>query len=377
MNHHPPFSPRRRPPWWPENEEWPPTREAWKRVRPNRFFRRLGCFFLAFAFLAFIGFFSLAGFLLSPFIEFHAGPPLIGRAEFILPIGLAGILIIIASVYWGVRSLRRMSVPLDDLLNASNRVAAGDYSVRVEEKGPPEMRLMTEAFNSMSEKLEANDRQRRSMLADISHELRSPITIMQGNLEGMIDGVYSPDADRLKSLYDETLILSRLVDDLRTLSLAEAGSLQLKREPTDVGLLIREAVSSFAAQAQEKGIRFVLELGEADVVDVDAMRILEVLRNLLSNALRYSPDQGEVKVGMSESITGGEGGVTVFVQDDGEGIESSDLSRIFDRFYKSSDSGGMGLGLSIARYLVEAHGGKIWAESQVGQGTKISFLLPR
>jgi signal transduction histidine kinase len=337
----------------------------------------MGCFFLAFAFLAFIGFFTLAGFLLSPFIEFHAGPPLIGRAEFILPIGLAGFLIIIASVYWGVRNLRRMSMPLDDLLNASNRVAEGDYSVRVEEKGLPEMRSLTEAFNSMTEKLDANDKQRRNMLADISHELRSPITIMQGNLEGIIDGIYPAEVERLKSLYDETQILSRLVDDLRILALAESGSLQLKREPTDVCLLVREVVSAFKSQAEEKGIRFNLELGAVDPVDIDATRIIEVLRNLLANALRYTPDQGEVKVGASESTSGGYGGVIVFVQDRGAGIESADLSRIFDRFYKTSDSGGMGLGLSIAKYLVEAHGGRIWAESRVGQGTKISFLLPR
>src|SRR5512134_891329 len=225
MKHHLPFSSRRRPPWWPENEEWPPTREAWKRVRPNRFFRRMGCLFTILAFLAFIGFITLAGFLLGPFIEFHAGPPPMRRPDFFLPIGFAGSLILIAAVYWGVRSLRRMSMPLDDLLNASNRVAEGDYSVRVEEKGPPEMRSLTEAFNSMTEKLELNDRQRRNMLADISHELRSPITIMQGNLEGMIDGIYSADAGRLESLYNETQILARLVDDLRTLALAESGSL--------------------------------------------------------------------------------------------------------------------------------------------------------
>jgi len=268
-------------------------------------------------------------------------------------------------------------MPLDELLDASNRVAEGDYSARVEEKGPPEARSLTEAFNSMTEKLEVNDKQRRNMLADISHELRSPITIMQGNLEGMIDGVYEADVERLKSLYEETQILSRLVDDLRTLALAESGSLQLKREPTDIGLLIREAVSAFESQAKEKDVRVELELGDVEAVDVDAMRVREVLANLLANALRYTPSQGEVKVGVVGSVVGSERGVRVFVQDSGAGIESADLSRIFDRFYKSSDSGGMGLGLSIAKYLVEAHGGKIWAESEAGRGTKISFIIPQ
>jgi len=278
-------------------------------------------------------------------------------------------------------------MPLDDLLNASNRVAEGDYSARVEEKGPPEVRSLTEAFNSMAEKLEVNDKQRRNMLADISHELRSPITIMQGNLEGLMDGVYQADVERLKSLYDETQILARLVDDLRTLALAESGALQLRLEPTDLGLLIREVVSAFDSQIKEKDIKVELSFGDVDEVEVDPQRVREVLSNLVSNALRYTPSGGEVKVALTESTSGAESdaltgeavserSVMVFIQDSGPGIESADLSRIFDRFYKSSDSGGMGLGLSIAKYLVEAHGGKIWAESEAGQGTKISFELP-
>jgi len=191
----------------------------------------------------------------------------------------------------------------------------------------------------------------------------------------MIDGVYTTDVERLKSLYDETQILSRLVDDLRTLALAESGALRLKREPIDLGLLIREVVSAFESLAQAKEIKVQLSLGDVDEVEIDPQRVREVLSNLVSNALRYSPSQGEIKIGVTESVSGVERSVLVYVQDSGPGIESSDLSRIFDRFYKSSDSGGMGLGLSIAKYLVEAHGGKIWAESEAGQGTKISFTL--
>lgn len=275
-------------------------------------------------------------------------------------------------------------MPLDELLDASARVADGDFSVRVEEKGPFEVRALLREFNAMAEKLELNDKQRRNMLADISHELRSPITIMQGNLEGMIDGVYSADAERLKSLYDETQILLRLVDDLRTLALAESGSLQLKREPADLGLLIREVVSAFESQAKEKNIKVKLEFGDVNVIEIEPLRIREVLSNIVANAVRYTPSGGEIKVGVTEStlpegrdaLSLSKRSVTVFVKDSGEGIQAEDLSRIFDRFYKSSDSGGMGLGLSIAKYLVEAHGGKIWAESEAGQGTKISFSLP-
>ena len=370
MKHHHPF--RQRPPWWPENEEWPPKR--WQ-MRRGPFFRRLGCFFILFSFFACIGVMALLRFFLAPFVDFHGVPPL-DRPEFILPFGFIGFFILIAAVFFGVRNLRRMSMPLDELLEASNRVADGDFTVRVEERGPFEVRALLREFNSMTEKLELNDKQRRTMLADISHELRSPITIMQGNLEGMIDGVYSADVEKLKSLYDETQILSRLVDDLRTLALAESGTLRLKREPTDLGLLIREIVSVFESQAREKEIRFELSLAELDEVMVDPQRVREVLSNLVSNALRYSPSQGVVNVGVSESGVGEERSVLVFVQDSGPGIESSELDRIFDRFYKSSDSGGMGLGLSIAKYLVEAHGGKIWAGSEAGQGTKISFTMP-
>lgn len=374
----PNFSPRQRPPWWPENEAWPPRRSfrQWRGMgRHNPFFRRMGCLFLLFGFLSLVGAMTLIGFVLGPFIELHQGS-FVGNFTAVFPIGLAGVLLLAALVFSAVRGLRRMSMPLDELLEASKRVADGDYSVRVDERGTPEVRSLTEGFNAMAEKLEVNDKQRRNMLADISHELRSPITVMQGNLEGMIDGVYTPDAERLRSLYEETHVLSRLVDDLRTLSLAEAGSLRLQREFTDLATLVRETVLGFETQAVEKAVRLVLDVDEVGAMSTDAVRIGEVLRNLLSNALRYTPAGGEVKVGVHEAASGLERGVTVSVHDTGPGIEAGDLSRIFDRFYKSSDSGGMGLGLSIAKLLVEAHGGRIWAESQPGQGTTISFHLP-
>lgn len=335
----------------------------------------MGCFFILFNFFACVGLLALLRFALDPFVEFHAIPPL-DRPDFIIPFGIVGFLVLVAAIFFGVRNLRRMSMPLDDLLNASSRVAEGDFTVRVEERGPFEVRALLHEFNSMAEKLEANDRQRRAMLADLSHELRTPITVIRGNVEGILDGLYPADESKLQSIMEETQILSRLVDDLRTLALAESGSLQLKREPTDLSLLIRETVSGFDAQAKEKDIRLEMELTEFEAIEVDPLRIREVLRNLLTNALRFTPGQGEVKVGLTESGIGEERGVLVFVQDSGAGIDSADLPHVFERFYKSSDSGGMGLGLSIAKYLVEAHGGMIWAESEVGQGTRISFTIP-
>ena len=367
-----------RPPWWPENEEWPPTRGSWRRVRGrNPFFRRMGCFFFLFTFLAFIGLLGILRFILAPFIDFQ-GAPGFDRPGYIFSFGLIGFLLFIFALAWGTRSLRRVSRPLDQLVDASHKVAEGDYSVRVEEKGPPEVYSLIRGFNSMAERLQVNDQQRRDMLADVSHELRTPLTVIQGNVEGIIDGLYPADETRLKSILEETQVLSRLVDDLRTLALAESGGLHLKREPTNLAELIRDTLSNFDAPAAEKEIRLVTSFPEVEDASIDPQRVREVLTNLLANALRYTPRAGEVRVGLTEAVQGASEGKTImiFVEDNGPGIESSDLPYIFDRFYKSGDSGGMGLGLSIAKYLVEAHGGNIWAESDLGKGTKISFSLP-
>ncbi len=344
-------------------------------MRGQPFFRRMGCVFLVFAFLALTGFFAVLRFILSSFMEVPGVPP-IGRPDFIFPLGLAGFFVLLAVIFWGGRTLRRMSMPLDDLLDASNKVADGDYSVRVEAKGPPEIYSLMQAFNSMTERLQVNDSQRRAMLADVSHELRTPITVIQGNVEGIIDGMYPADEMRLKSILEETQVLSRLVDDLRTMALAESGSLQLKREPTNLPQLVREVLAGFDTQADEKELDIGLALADVEEILVDPLRIREVLGNILSNALRYTPASGNVQIGLTGSGSGEERSVLVFVQDSGPGIESADLPHIFERFYKSSDSGGMGLGLSIAKYIVEAHGGKIWVDSEPGQGTKISFTLP-
>jgi signal transduction histidine kinase len=261
-------------------------------------------------------------------------------------------------------------------VDASNRVAEGDYSVRVEEKGPPEIYSLVRGFNSMAERLQSSDQQRRSMLADISHELRTPITVIQGNVEGILDGLYPADEAHLQSIIEETQMLSRLVDDLRTLALAESGTLQLKREPTNLAELIRDAVSGFEAQTKEKDIHIAMSLENVEDANVDPQRIREVLTNLLSNALRYTPRGGHVSVRLSESGSDPASNVMISVEDSGPGIESTVLPHVFSRFYKSSDSGGMGLGLSIAKYLVEAHNGKIWAESEAGKGATISLTIP-
>jgi signal transduction histidine kinase len=164
---------------------------------------------------------------------------------------------------------------------------------------------------------------------------------------------------------------------LRTLALAESGGLHLKKEPTDLNELIRDVVAGFETQVKEKEISLELELRQFEEINIDPQRIREVLSNLIGNALRYTPSRGMVKVGLAESGPGPEKEALLFVQDNGQGVAPADLPHIFERFYKSNDSGGMGLGLSIAKYLVEAHGGKIWADSEAGRGAKISFTLPK
>ncbi len=365
-----------RPPWWPENEEWPPKdRRAWRHIgRRNPFFRRIGCAFLLFNLIGFVILFSLSAFILNVLGVLHISG---NQYNLLLPAGAIFLAFLVVVFVFATRNLRRMSRPLDELVEASNKVAEGDYSVRLDVRGTPEVRSLLHGFNSMAERLQSNDQHRRNMLADVSHELRTPITVIQGNVEGIIDGMYPADEARLKSILEETQILSRLVDDLRTMALAESGSLQLRREPTNLVLLIQELVTGFESQAKEKDIRISIFLAEVDEINVDPLRLREVLGNILSNALRYTPRGGEVKVGLTEAGTGEERAVTVFIQDSGAGIESADLPHVFDRFYMSSDSGGMGLGLSIAKYIIEAHGGKIWAESELGKGTNISFSLPR
>ncbi len=365
-----------RPRWWPENEEWPPRdRRHWRQIRKhNPFFLRFGCLFLTFTLLGLTFFFLAIAIILNALGIAHFA---LDQFRPLLPFGGIGLALLIALVVLVGTNLRRMSAPLDELLAASNRVADGDYSVRVDERGPSEVRSLTVAFNSMAARLQGHDQQRRAMLADVTHELRTPLTIIQGNLEGILDGLYPADEARLKSILEETQILSRLINDLRTLALAEGGALQLQREQTDLAALLQAMINAFRAQADLAGVKLEISLpNRALLLELDPERIREVLTNLIANALRYSPRGSIVMVTLTAVDETQKTGALVFVKDHGPGIAPVDLPHIFDRYYKSADSRGMGLGLSIAKYIVEAHGGKISAESSGGEGTTISFTVP-
>jgi signal transduction histidine kinase len=367
-----------RPPWWPEDEEWPPVRG---RMHHKPYFRRMGCAFALFNLfvLAIVSALVLSVAHALGLIQFST--PILQWSATLGVLALIPIVAIIAIVAAIVFGLRRLSTPLDELLAAADRVAEGDYSARVVEKGPREIRSLARTFNNMAERLHETDEKRRNLLADVTHELRTPLTVIQGNLEGMLDGVYAADETNLRSLLDETNLLSRLVEDLRTLALAESGALKLRKEPTDLTMLARDAAAAFQSQAETTGVALTVETAD-DIpwLDVDPGRIRQVLSNLLANALRYTPAGGSicVKVGMDS------GHILLDVADTGPGIPTEDLPHIFERFYKSTDSGGkvprdsggMGLGLAIAKHLISAHAGTISAESSPGSGTTIHISLP-
>ena len=367
MNHyHSSRMSRQRPSWWPENEPWPPH----MRSRRPRFFRRMGCFFVLFNLLGLVVMASIIA-LIGHGMGLVKFPFDLGR--WLIPIGASVFLFVILVVALGGTSLRRLVVPLDDLLKAAERVGQGDYSVRVQEKGPREMRSLAGAFNSMASRLNITNEQRRNLLADVTHELGTPLTVVRGNLEGMLDGVYPADEANLRLLLEETNMLARLVEDMRTLALAESGALHLRKEATDLSMLIRDTMAAFQSKADTAGVSLTVETtGELPWLELDPGRIRQVLSNLVANALRYTPPGGAIKVLYWQA----ENKALIDVQDSGPGIPEAELPHVFERFYKSTDSGGMGLGLAIARHLVEAHGGTITAESKPGRGATIKISLP-
>lgn len=269
--------------------------------------------------------------------------------------------------------------PLGRLSAAADRVANGDYGTRVPEDGLPILRMLSRSFNTMTDRLDAHDRLRRDMMADLAHELRTPVTVLQGTLEGVIDGVFPVDVNRLHVLLDETHVLSRLIDDLRTLALAESGVLPLERESTDVARLVADVVRSFANSADARGVRLGTDVDSATApIDIDAVRIREVLGNLMTNAIRHTPAGGRVSIAVRDDAhPNGRAEMTVEVRDTGIGIAPDDLPHVFDRFHKGPESRGTGLGLAIAKNLVVAHGGEIQMRSTPGEGTVVAFTLPR
>ncbi len=273
-------------------------------------------------------------------------------------------------VFRGFRSV-------NDMMQATGRLADGDYSARISADVPPALGPVVGSFNTMAQRLEQSDELRRRLLADVGHELRTPLTIIRGELEAMADGVHELGETELRRLLVDVAGMERLLDDLRTLSTTEAGVLELHPEPVDLHWLVAEAVERFRTESRSRSINLGVRSGAGEgaepvMAEVDAMRMSEVVSNLVANALRAVEPGGRVDVTVGRS----DGWLTVEVGDDGRGIGPEQLANVFDRFAKGRESDGSGLGLTISRSLVEAHGGTIEASSVVGQGTTMTVRLP-
>jgi two-component system sensor histidine kinase BaeS len=357
---------RPRPSWWPQDEAWPPAGEfPWRKVR-RTFFIRFAIGIAIFVSLIVVG----------PVLVISQLLAATGLTQPFTVIGAVVILIglLIALAFLG-RGGQRFAGPFGDLIEAAGRVEAGDYAARVQvpRHGWRELKGLMDAFNSMTARLEADEEQRRTLLADVSHELRTPLAVLRGELEAMIDGIHPMDEAHLAGAVDQIEMLTKLVEDLRTLALAEAGTLPIHPEPTDVAVLCADVCSSFESLAAEHAVR--LELSAPDdlpLVELDPLRIRQVIGNLVANALRYAPADSAVTI--DARFIGD--GVEIRVTDRGPGIDPELLPHLFERFTKSEDSRGSGLGLAIARRLVEAHGGTIEATSPPTGGTEILVALP-
>jgi two-component system, OmpR family, sensor histidine kinase BaeS len=288
-------------------------------------------------------------------------------------LAVAALVIFVLLVTRGGRRFRRIAVNVSELVDAAGRIEAGDYGVQVAERGPREVRAFARAFNAMSARLAATDRERRAFVADLAHEFRTPLAIIRGQAEGIGDGVYPGDSQHVAPILDATASLETLVEALGTMTLADVGSLQLHRESVDVAVLVNSSVSAFQSMADAAKVRLVADVPpDTPAIDADPARIRGVLANLLSNAIRYTPAGGVITVSAHRA---GET-VSIAVRDTGQGISEELRPRVFDRFVKAPGSPGAGLGLAIAKDIVVAHGGTIDLTSETGKGTEVRFTLP-
>jgi signal transduction histidine kinase len=362
------------PPSW---RQGPPHWWAGRRTKRRFLFWRFAAIIGAF-FAVFLGFFVLfLALVYKPLVEAFPQPSALLGLICGVPLGFAGLAAIIGGV-----GFRRIGSPVADIMAAADAVANGDLSVRVREQIPGEFGRLARSFNRMTVQLASVEEQRRELTADVAHELRTPLHIIQGNLEGLLEGVYQPTPEMINATLDETRLLARLVNDLQTLSLVESGQLPLHLEPLLAVDLLEDTAAGFTGQAAAAGVELVVQ-AEGDpsemTISADPDRMEQVLTNLVANALRYTPSGGTITLRAKPTPQG----VQLAVSDNGAGISAEDLPFIFNRFWKGDRSRqrqsgtGSGLGLAIARQLIQAQGGEIRVESQPGQGTTFLIDLSR
>ncbi len=297
----------------------------------------------------------------------------------LIPIGVISIILALFLVVVAILLLRRFVNPLADVIYAAGAVSNGKLDTRISSKGQQDLRSLSDSFNEMASALERNDRERREMFADIAHELRTPLSIIRGRLEGIVDGIYSADGSQVSMALEQTYLLERLVDDLRLLTLAETRELPFEIRPVDLHQLAQHTLDLFSAEAREKNISLSLEKGSGNFhIELDPQRTEQVIGNLVGNALRYIPAGGKIWLVLEEA----ENSVRLFVNDNGPGVPQEDLPYLFDRFWRKEKSrarlsGGTGLGLAITKQLVEAQGGTIEARNLPEGGLQVVVELRR
>lgn len=276
---------------------------------------------------------------------------------------------------------RGLVVPLRRLSAVAGQIGQGRLGQQVSVNGADELAQLARAFNQMATDLQQAEQLRRYLIADVAHELRTPVSVIQGNLQAILEDIFPLEKSEIASIYDETLVLSRLIADLRDLAQAEAGQLDLNLQPLDLASLVKTITDLFKEVAREKNVTLAVEITEQlPPVSADPDRVRQILHNLLANALRYTPEAGQVEV-VAAVVTKPDRMVKISVADTGLGIAPRDLPHVFDRFWRADKSrsrreGGSGLGLAIARQLVEAQSGKIGVESELGRGSCFWFELP-
>ena len=294
-----------------------------------------------------------------------------------LLIWAAGIACIL-SILLGTYMTKRLSDPISRVIETAEQISDGNYDDRIAEASDTlEIMELTKSINTLAETLGRQEKLRKRLTADVAHELRTPIANLQSHLEAMLDGIWEPDKDRLKSCHEEAVRLTKIVADLESLARFEGENLVLSKEDFDISELVGTLAKSFESEFRSKGISLKTELN-SQRLEADKDKTAQILVNLISNALKYTPDGGKIRV----SVTGDGDFVSVAVKDSGIGISGEDLPYIFERFYRadksrSRASGGSGIGLAIAKSLAEAHGGTISAQSELGKGSTFTVTLPR